>query len=575
MENLFLIDAIGPFFKGYQKRRINWSKIPFIHLATDGEAARQQWAEIEEESGHFAQRVSAMGYNAVTLDDLAHLSQHPWFEDVVQERNRKLGVGLRRVMRRHLAAGLQVFVTSDVIGTSSAIEERVGDSREAIEEWYYDVIARFFADFPEVSGLILRIGESDGLDVDDPVKSRLHIRTAGEARQLLLRLLPLFDQLGKKLILRTWTVGAHPIGDLIWHRDRVAQMTRSLRSKALILSFKPGDSDFFRYLPLSEVLKQTELPKIIEFQGRREYEGAGEYPSFIGWDCEKFARELAGDANLIGFSMWCQTGGWHGFRRRPFVTAEPSVEEVWIELNCVAAIGVFRNQLSAEQSVAQWAGGERAEATLELLRNSEKVIRQLLYIPSFAHQEMFFRRVRIPPLFHVYWDCLFCTSSVRKLMRQFVPDHAQALRDAEEALPLFAAMKEQAREAALPVQDLEFMEDTFHLIALARDYYFRPWNQEIVDAIRAAKKDYKVRWPRSERSRYRIKTDFKPFRLQRRTIAIASRFLLRQQRGYRLLDHLVVLSLLSFLYRLVGKRGEKALPKFVRKSAMGIESVMR
>jgi len=136
----------------------------------------------------------------------------------------------------------------------------------------------------------------DWLDVSDVVRSRLHVRTAHDARNLLLRLLPLFEKLGKKLILRTWTVGAHPIGDLIWHRDRVLQMTRALRSEALILSFKHGDSDFFRYLPLSEVLARIDLPKIIEFQGRREYEGAGEYPSFIGWDCERF--RVAPEKNL-------------------------------------------------------------------------------------------------------------------------------------------------------------------------------------------------------------------------------------------------------------------------------------
>lgn len=575
MKQLFLIDAIAPFFKGYQKRRINWSKIPFSFLKTAGESADQQWCDIEAESGNFAKRVAALGYNAVTLDDLAHLSDHPWFEPGVRQRNQDLAARMQRVMDLHREQGLRVFVTSDVICTSAAIDERVGNSREAVEEWYLDLITRFFDDFPEVSGLILRIGESDGLDVKDSIRSRLHIRTAGEARSLLLRLLPLFDRLGKKLVLRTWTVGAHPIGDLIWHRDRVAEMTRAIRSPSLILSFKHGDSDFFRYLPLSEVLSQAELPKIIEFQGRREYEGAGEYPSFIGWDCERFREELAGDENLIGFSMWCQTGGWHAFKRRPFVTAKPVAEETWIVLNCVAALGIFRDGKTANQALTDYLGAERAEAVIRLLRHADEAIHKLLYIPGFAEQEMFFRRVRIPPLFHVYWDCLFCTSSVRKLMRHFVPDHRTALREAQEVLPLFEEMKELAEEASLPVEDIEFMQDTFQLIALACMYYFRPWSQENVDAIKRAKQSYKKRWPRSERSRYRIKTDFQPFRIQRRTIGLASQFLLRKQRGYRALDHLVILSLLSVAYRLLGKHGEQRLPKFVRNSAMGIESVMR
>ncbi len=575
MGKLFLIDAIGPFFKGYQKRRINWSKIPFGHLQTVGEAADRQWQSIEEESSRFAKRVTALGYNAVTLDDLAHLSSHPGFEWSVRERNRQLAERMARVIAVHRNEDLQVYVTSDVLTTSVAIEEQFGDSREALEDWYGEVIVRFFKDFPDVSGLILRIGESDGLDVSDVIRSRLHIRTAGEARALLLKLLPLFEHLGKKLILRTWTVGAHPIGDLIWHRDRVAQMTRALRSSALILSFKHGDSDFFRYLPLSEVLAQTDLPKIIEFQGRREYEGAGEYPSFIGWDCERFARELVGDENLVGFSMWCQTGGWHGFRRRPFVHPQSNDEGIWIELNCVAAIAVFRDEVSASEAITRYLGERRALPALSLLEGADRVIHQLLYIPGFAEQQLYFRRVRVPPLFHVYWDCLFCTASVRKLVRCFVSDHEAARQQAVEVLPLFVEMKENARLAELPVEDVVFMEDTFRLVALAREYYFSPWNQETVAAIKRAKKNYKARWPRSERSRYRVKTDFEPFRLKRRNIELASRFLLRDQRRYRIRDHLVILGGVSLVYRLFGKRGERALPKFVRKSAMGIESVMR
>ncbi len=575
MEKLFLIDAIAPFFQGYRKRRINWSKIPFEHLRTTDSFADDQWKAIEKESEYFARRVSKMGYNAVTLDDLAHLSLHPWFESAVLERNRSLGKRMRKVMRCHLRRGMAVYVTSDVMCISNAIEDRVGDSKEELEEWYREAIALFFEDFPEVSGLVLRIGESDGLDVEDPVRSRLHVRTAADARALLMLLLPLFEKLGKKLILRTWTVGAHPIGDLIWHRDRVAQMTRALRSNALILSFKHGDSDFFRYLPLSEVLANTDHAKIIEFQGRREYEGAGEYPSFIGWDCEKFRDQLKGDENLVGFSMWCQTGGWHGFRRRPFVSKNTAREGVWIELNCVSAIGIFRDGKTAAAVIQDHVGEERAEAVLQLLRLADFAIRKLLYIPGFAKQEMFFRRVRIPPLLHVYWDCLFCTSTIRKLMRHFVSDHEVALRDAEEVLPLFQEMKILAKKAELPVEDIEFMQDTFELIALARNYYFQPWSEEIVNAIKQAKKDYKKKWPRSKRSRYRIKTDFQPFRLKRRTLAFASQVLLRQNRGYRFFDYLVVLGLLSVAYRVFGKRSEKALPKFVRKSAMGFESVMK
>ena len=213
---LFLIDAIGPFFRGCGRMRVNWSKIPFMDLL---DASPDDWAAIGEELREFARQVSAQGYNAVTLDDLAHLAPHPLHEPEVADR--------------------------------------------------IDFLRGKFTGF--------------------------------------------FDMLhGKDLIFRTWTVGAHRIGDLIWHRGTLEKTLEGLDSPNLIVSMKHGEGDFFRYLPLN-----------------------------------------------------------------------------------------------------------RAFAALELLDHADTVIRELLYIRDFARQKLFFRRVRIPPLLHVYWDSLFINHGVRKVMRIF------------------------------------------------------------------------------------------------------------------------------------------------------------
>ena len=154
-------------------------------------------------------------------------------------------------------------------------------------------------------------------------------------------MLPEFENRGRDLIFRTWTVGAHRIGDLIWHRGTLEKTLEGLDSPNLIVSMKHGESDFFRYLPLNRAFFRVKQRKIIELQARREYEGAGEYPSFIGWDCEHFAKELAHAENIAGISVWCQTGGWHRFRRRAFL--ENDQRDIWIRLNTAAAIGVFKH----------------------------------------------------------------------------------------------------------------------------------------------------------------------------------------------------------------------------------------
>jgi hypothetical protein len=50
---------------------------------------------------------------------------------------------------------------------------------------------------------------------------------------------------------------------------------------------------------------------------------------------------------------------------------------------------------------------------------------------------------------------------------------------------------------------------------------------------------------------------------------------LRKQRGYRVIDHLFTLHMIGHLFRLFKPRNPKALPKFLRKSAMGIDSLFR
>lgn len=71
--NLFLIDAISPFFIDYQKRVVNWSKIPFINLERGNGLDEEKLRVIYLAFERFLQRISEIGYNAITLDDIAHL----------------------------------------------------------------------------------------------------------------------------------------------------------------------------------------------------------------------------------------------------------------------------------------------------------------------------------------------------------------------------------------------------------------------------------------------------------------------------------------------------------------------
>jgi hypothetical protein len=137
-------------------------------------------------------------------------------------------------------------------------------------------------------------------------------------------------------------------------------------------------------------------------------------------------------------------------------------------------------------------------------------------------------------------------------------------------------MLELAPKAGVPVADIQFMRDTFYLLALAREYYFQEFTPELEDRLREAKRAYKAAYAkRGLRARYRVKLDFQPFWLKRRYLGWAIEILMRRRRGYRIIDRLLTLHLLSMIYRVIAWRKPHWIPGFAKESAMGVDVVFK
>ena len=570
--HLYLIDGIGPFFRGLKKRKINWSKIPFYHLGSGGTEATAQFSQICNDVKIFTGRARSVGFNAITFDDVTHLTDHPLYEECVREKIRYFSEQFLPIFDVAVNAGMHVYVTMDVFSATSDLERRLAEIDLSVEEFLADILRRFFSTYQNISGVIIRIGESDGLDVEDDFKSHLYIRTAPQLNTLLQMLLPVCEEHDRFLVLRTWTVGAYRIGDFIWHRDTFARSIDNISSSRLILSMKHGESDFFRYLPLNRNFFRTDIPKILELQTKREYEGCGEFPSFIGYEYERYARQLREVPSVIGISVWCQTGGWLPFNRLCFLDAD----SVWTEINTEVTAHVFVGKMSVEQAVRKLSISRNgAMDLLELLRLSDEVIRELYYHEEFARQKLFFRRVRIPPLIGVYWNTIFVNHSLKRVLRYFVKDTESCIRTGHQALEKIKRMEVLASKLQLPADDIRFMYDTFSLLYLARIYYYLPFDSEIKDRLKAAKNEYKRKYPRGARYRFSVQLNFTPFRIKRTFLNWSLALLLRRQRGYRLIDQVFTIHLLSFIYRLVRNRRAKWVPEFARKSALGVDTVFK
>ena len=576
LQPLHLIDAIGPFFRGHDVRTINWSKIPWQNLPKTRDAAAEAWwVQVRDDLTKFADQAAAWGFNAVSLDDVTHLADHAWLEPELRERIALYREEFTRCFAIFTERGLAVHLTMDVMTYTPELRRRMTEAKRSVNDYLAELLDGFFVSFPQVAGIIVRIGESDGKGVHDEFRSELVIQKPAQARRLLLDLLPVCEKHARRLIFRTWTVGAYRIGDLMWHRRTFASVFEGLQSPALVISMKYGESDFFRYLPLNRNFFRTSIPKIVELQTRREYEGCGEYPSFTGWEYERYARELKHADNVIGCMVWCQTGGWVPFRRIALIDSEA----IWIDLNTFVTLRIMKDGWVVEDAVrafAQERGLGDANALIELLRYSDEVVRELLYVEEFAQQKLFFRRVRIPPMLQVYWGNIFINHSVKKLLRYFVHEPEAALHSAARCMGRLEQMIALAPRAGVPVADLEYMRDTFGLLALAREYNFTEFTPEIETRLREAKRAYKVKYPkRGLRARYRIKMGFQPFWLHRRYIGWAVELLMRRRRGYRIIDRLLILHVLSMIYRVIALRKPHWIPGFAKESAMGVDVVFR
>jgi hypothetical protein len=565
--DLFMIDGIGPFFLGHPKRTVNWSKIPFSFLERDGRVRAEAFVEIREAFTRFVGTAASLGFNAVSLDDLAHLTDHFTYDAGLRRRiadyRREFGI-LFDIAR---AGGLQVYLTTDLSFFNRELDQALGRDDGKIIRFLSDAMEAVFRDYPAVQGIIARFGESDGVDVRGDFLSAQVLRTPPQARRYIEALLAVCEARQRTLIVRTWSLGAYRIGDLMWNRKTYEAVFDGLDHPRLILSMKYGETDFFRYVPLNSHFRDDPRHrKMIELQARREYEGGGEYPSFIGWDYERYERELSSCRNVVGAWIWCQTGGWTTSRRITFVKNS----SLWNEINVAVTIGVFKDHRDVGSAVRHYCArrmpGVNTESLLELLRLSSEVVMELLYVDDYARHAVYFRRLRLPPLLHVLWDTVFITDTMRVFLRYFVKDREEKIRQGYEALDKLRRMMSLAEKLGLPAEGLQAQYAVFEILAVAREYYFRPANPVVEDALRGLVRQIQLS---QAETHYVFIVRFQRSRLGAGLIRFVLGSLTRRRQAYRLADRLVLLRLLAWLGWILKLVPAHRLPRVAVSQGMG------
>ena len=115
----------------------------------------------------------------------------------MKEKIKKYREYYRKLLTAAGDAGLKVFISTDVLFDNENIRKFTGDSFKRRTEFFIKAIESLFSEFGGISGLIVRIGESDGLDVKGDFRSRLLIKTPEQANDLLKNIIPVFEKYGK------------------------------------------------------------------------------------------------------------------------------------------------------------------------------------------------------------------------------------------------------------------------------------------------------------------------------------------------------------------------------------------
>lgn len=237
------------------------------------------------------------------------------------------------------AEGLQVFAMSDLVlfpkrlVSLYGMSGTMGDVNNANTElWLRRTMNLMFTQFPQLDGIMVRIGETY---LNDAPYHQGKIDNKYSASATIIPLMNILRdevcvKLNKKIYFRTWGSFDTDLNTFLATSNGVEPHPN------LTWSVKHCEGDFHRGNPYSKVLGQGRHPFIVEVQCAREYEGKGAFPNYIADGVINGFEEHASNPTqslrylwqnsplMRGVWTWSRGGGWEG----PYIK-----NELWCELN--------------------------------------------------------------------------------------------------------------------------------------------------------------------------------------------------------------------------------------------------
>ncbi|HQK30639.1 MAG TPA: hypothetical protein PLZ92_03100 [Phycicoccus sp.] len=316
--------------------------------------------------------------------------------------------------------GLDVVFKTDMLALSTRLERYLTTKFGSIDandprlwEVYEHAIDELFTSFPWASGMMIRIGEAgaiynaknwdyySALKVTDTQGVQTMLRTASAAAA----------RHDKTIYFRTWSVGIGDVGDMHTNPQTYERVLGDLDLPNLVVSTKFTTGDFDSFLPLNPTLTQGTQPRIVEMQGRREFEAFSSIPDDMGPTHQAALQHFrAANPNISGLWMWTQDGG--PWRAGPMSLYLKSGFWQLYDLNVYAAGRLaWDPDVDLAQVNCDWirqtltSDPASIDAVAEILSQSRQAVLDGLYIRPYAEKAVFALGLEPPPMMWIFkWD---------------------------------------------------------------------------------------------------------------------------------------------------------------------------
>jgi hypothetical protein len=409
-----LADLSGPFFDPHKPFR-NWSSFPFTQLdqpqAPYVDEAQLDWG-VKRAIAHL-HALQQQGYTGVVVDNLAHLVTLERAGAPADNPTHRRAVIYRRAFTRLFNAaaglGLEVYVTSDMQWATPELRHVAGPlhpDNPRLAKLNRLALRELFSAFPQVRGVMVRVGEAGGAHNQDAAYTGHMIYTTPAAlRSLIGTLLPVAEAHDRLLIVRTWSVGIGELGDLICSPERYHAVFNGFTSPHLLVSIKHGPADFFRLLPPNPTIGLPGPRQIVELQIRREYELFGLAPSSVATLHQAAIQRAVASPQVVGIWAWNSTGGWGGGT----ATLGATGWNLWTELGSALTAALAQEPgLDSEAFVRTWlaarlADPAYAQAAANLYLASAELLENGWYFGKLPHAATRLGSLHLAPLLWVWW----------------------------------------------------------------------------------------------------------------------------------------------------------------------------